>query len=127
MILEHIAFNLSDPAAAAAWYGQHLGLRTVVADDGPLHVHFLADDRGSMVEFYSNPGGAVLDYAAMNPFSLHLAFSVEDIAQEQERLLAAGATSAGAVTTTPAGDLLLFLRDPWGTPLQLVRRRTPLL
>ena len=69
---------------------------------------------------------AIPDYAAMNPFTLHLAFSVDDIAGEHQRLLDAGATAEGPIATTPAGDLLAFLRDPWGTPLQLVRRKTPL-
>ena len=127
MTLEHIAFNLSDPAAAAAWYVEHLGLRLVVANDEPPFIHFLADGGGSMVELYSNPAGAVPDYAAMSPFTLHLAFAVDDMAGEHQRLLDAGATAEGAITTTPAGDLLAFLRDPWGTPLQLVRRRETLL
>jgi uncharacterized glyoxalase superfamily protein PhnB len=127
MILEHIAFNLADPVSAAAWYAEHLGMRVVVANHEPPFIHFLADEGGSMIELYSNPADAVPDYAAMSPFTLHLAFAVEDMAQTHERLLMAGATAEGAIATTPAGDLLAFLRDPWGTPLQLVRRRTPLL
>jgi catechol 2,3-dioxygenase-like lactoylglutathione lyase family enzyme len=127
MILEHIAFNLSDPAAAASWYVEHLGLRLVVANAEPPFIHFLADEQGSMIELYSNPAGAIPDYASMNPFTLHLAFGVDDIAAEHQRLLEAGATAEGAIAPTPTGDLLVFLRDPWGTPLQLVRRKTPLL
>lgn len=127
MKLEHIAFNLPDPVAAAAWYAEHLGLRLIVADRGPTHIHFLADEGGSMIEFYSNPAGEVPDYADMSPFTLHLAFAVDDLAQTHQRLLEAGASDEGAVNTTPSGDLLAFLRDPWGTPLQLVWRRTPLL
>jgi len=45
----------------------------------------------------------------------------------RERLLAAGARSAGEVVVTPAGDEMTFLRDPWGVALQLERRATPLL
>lgn len=127
MILEHIALNISDPAAAAAWYAEHLEMRIVVANDEAPYIHFLADDKGSMIELYSNPAGAVPDYAAMSPFTLHLSFAVDDIAQVHQRLLEAGASAEGVVSTTPAGDLLAFLRDPWGMPLQLVWRRTPLL
>jgi glyoxylase I family protein len=126
MTLEHIAFNLSDPAAAAAWYVEHLEMRLVVANADAPFIHFLADERGSMIELYSNPAGAIPDYASMNPFTLHLAFAVDDIAGEHQRLLDAGATAEGPIAPTPAGDLLVFLRDPWGTPLQLVRRKTPL-
>jgi hypothetical protein len=45
----------------------------------------------------------------------------------RERLLAAGATTGGDVTATPAGDEMTFLRDPWGLVLQFVRRATPLM
>jgi hypothetical protein len=31
------------------------------------------------------------------------------------------------VTTTPAGDKLAMLRDPWGLAIQFVRRAEPML
>src|SRR4051812_23347929 len=62
----------------------------------------------------------VLDYAAMDPLVFHIAFGTTDVRGTLQRLLAAGATSAGEVTTTPAGDEMAFLRDPWGVALQLV-------
>jgi glyoxylase I family protein len=127
MKLEHVAVNLSDPQAAAAWYAEHLGLRIVKETSAAPFVHFLADEGGSMLEFYSNPAGNLPDYAAMSPFTLHLAFTVGDIEAAFERLLAAGATAAGELEHTPAGDQIVFLRDPWGLTLQLVRRRAPLL
>lgn len=127
MKLEHVAVNLSDPQAAAAWYAEHLGLRLVKESDTAPFVHFLADDAGSMLEFYGNPAGDLPDYAAMSPFTLHLAFTVQDIEADIEKLLAAGATAAGELQHTPAGDQIVFLRDPWGLTLQLVRRHTPLL
>lgn len=127
MKLEHVAVNLSDPQAAAAWYAEHLGLRIVKAADTPPFVHFLADEGGSMLEFYSNPAADLPDYAAMSPFTLHLAFTVQDIEAVFEKLLAGGATAAGKLEHTPAGDRIIFLRDPWGLTLQLVRRHAPLL
>ena len=126
MNLEHVALNLPDPQAAAAWYAENLGLKLVKAADTAPFAHFLADDSGSMLEFYNNPGGAVPDYGGMSPFTLHLAFSAEDIEAVWERLLSAGATAAGEIETTPAGDRIVFLRDPWGVSLQLVNRRKPL-
>jgi glyoxylase I family protein len=30
MKIEHIAFNVADPVAVAAWYAEHLGLTVVV-------------------------------------------------------------------------------------------------
>ena len=122
MKLEHVALNVSDAPAAAAWYAEHLGLRIAKHFDEPPHIHFLADDAGSMIELYSNPAGEFPDYEQMSPYTLHLAFAVDDLAATHERLLQAGATAAGPIDTTPAGDLLAFLRDPWGTTIQLVRR-----
>lgn len=122
MKLEHIALNVSDARAAAKWYEDHLGMRIVKSFDDPPYIHFLADEDGSMIEIYSNPAGEVPAYKEMSPFTLHLAFAVDDMAAEHERLLNAGAESIGPIETTPAGDLLAFLRDPWGVTLQLVRR-----
>ncbi len=127
MKLEHIALNLPEPKAAAAWYAENLGLKIVKATDAAPFVHFLADDGGSMLEFYRNPAAEPPDYAEINPFTLHLAFATEDILATHEQLLAAGAAATGDVETTPAGDQIVFLRDPWGVALQLVSRKAPLL
>ena len=127
MKLEHIAFNVQDPARAAAWYVEHLGLRLVRSGEGAPFAHFLADDGDCVVEFYRNDGAAVPDYGALSPWTLHVAVQVDDIAAEHHRLLEAGATAVGAINTTPDGDLLGFVRDPWGLTLQLVQRADPLL
>ena len=50
-----------------------------------------------------------------------------DIHADRARLIAAGATPVGEVTTTPAGDQLAFLRDPWNLPFQFVQRKKPLI
>ena len=127
MKLEHVALNVPDPQAAAEWYAEHLGMRIVKSFDQPPYIHFLADEDGSMVELYANPAGEIPGYAEMSPYTLHIAFAVEDMAASHERLLSAGAESIGPIETTPAGDLLAFLRDPWGVTLQLVRRNNHLL
>lgn len=127
MKLEHVALNLSDPQGAATWYAEQLGLRLVKANSEAPFEHFLSDEGGSLLEFYTNPAGDLPDYAAMSPFTLHLAFAAADLAAAYEKLLAAGATAAGDIVQTPAGDRLVFVRDPWGVALQLVQRRKPLL
>ena len=42
-------------------------------------------------------------------------------------LLKAGAKLTDDVQTTPNGDRLVMLRDPWGIAVQLVHRATPML
>jgi catechol 2,3-dioxygenase-like lactoylglutathione lyase family enzyme len=128
MRLEHIAFNVADPVAVARWYADHLRL-TLIRDYGPpLHAHFLASALGQpMIEFYRNPADAVPNYALLHPVRHHIAFVVEAIAAERARLIAAGCTAEGEPATNAAGDTLVFLRDPWGLALQLVKRTTALM
>jgi catechol 2,3-dioxygenase-like lactoylglutathione lyase family enzyme len=125
--IEHVAFNVADPVAVAQWYVRHLGLRIVRQGDGPIFGHFLADSAGKTVLEIYHQNAPVPDYPNQHPFVFHIAFMCEDVSTERTRLLAAGATSAGEVTTSPNGDVMTFLRDPWGIVLQLVRRGTPLL
>jgi len=63
----------------------------------------------------------------MNPLSLHIAFMVDDGKAICDKLVAAGATVAGDVNITPAGDEIAMLRDPWGVPIQFVKRAEPML
>lgn len=128
MNIEHVALNVQDPVAMADWYTRHLGMRVVRKVDGPTHTHFLADESGRVViEIYHHTKAAIPNYAAMDPLILHVAFVAPQLAATRDRLLAAGATSAGDVALTPAGDELAMLRDPWGVCVQLVKRARPLM
>ena len=128
MKVEHFAINVEQPVDAAAWYIEHLGMTLVRSNLELNQMHFVADESGKFViEIYNNPAAPVPDYHAMHPLVFHIAFVVEgDIASERDRLLAAGASVFDAIATTPVGDQLLFLRDPWGVPLQLVKRSVPM-
>jgi len=128
MNIEHFALNVSDPVAAAAWYVEHLGLRVIRSLREAPYTHFLADSSGrGVMELYRHARAPVPNYAATDPLVFHVAFITEDVSGTRERLLSAGASSAGDVTRTPAGDEMVFLRDPWGVALQLVKRAMPLL
>jgi hypothetical protein len=48
------------------------------------------------------------------------------VAELREKLLAVGATEEGGVIVTEDGDEMTLLRDPWGLPFQLVRRKVPM-
>jgi catechol 2,3-dioxygenase-like lactoylglutathione lyase family enzyme len=125
--IEHIAWNVSEPVAMAAWYVAHLGMRIVRSSPAPPHMHFLADARGRVViELYCNPIDPIPDYAAMHPARFHVAFAAEDLDAVRAALVAAGATLVDDQTLAD-GSRLLMLRDPWGLALQLVKRATPLL
>ena len=125
--LEHVACNVEDPVAMAAWYVQHLGMRIVRHSPEPPQIHFLADAAGrAVIEIYRNAADPVPDYAAMNPFQFHIAFAAPDPDAARAALVAAGATLVDE-RTAPDGSRLIMLRDPWGIPLQLCKRPTPLL
>jgi catechol 2,3-dioxygenase-like lactoylglutathione lyase family enzyme len=125
--LEHIAFNVSAPVETAEWYAKYLDMEIVFAREDAPFTRFLADESGQItLEFYNNPPDQVPDYKSMNPQLLHIAFVSKDPDQDQSRLLAAGATFVSD-EITPLGTRLVMLRDPWGLPLQLCNRKTPML
>ena len=128
MRLEHIAFNVSDPAGLADWYVANLDMQIVRSVADPPYIHFLADSAGkSLIEIYSNPLGAIIEYADHHPVTFHLAFAVDEMEATRQRLVAAGATLDGDIDTTPGGDRLAFLRDPWGYTIQLVERKQSMI
>ncbi len=128
MRVEHIALQVADPIALADWYVKHLGFTIARKGTGPSLAHFMADGAGHTVfEFYHNQAAPVPDYPAMSTVTLHLAFHSDDLPSTRDQLLAAGATLVENVTTSAKGDQLAMLRDPWGIPLQLIKRAIPLL
>jgi glyoxylase I family protein len=127
MQIEHIALNVPDPVAMAAWYTRHLGMRVLRHLGHAPFTHFLADESGRVVlELYQHTKAPIPDYASLDPLTLHIAFLADEVAADRQRLIVAGASPAGEITTTPVGDVMTFIRDPWGVALQLVKRAKPL-
>ena len=125
MRVEHIGLQVKDPEAMAKWYCEHLGMKVVVQKGT---CYFIADESGNgVLEIYYNPNSAVPDYASMEPVQLHIAFCSDDVAGDRERLLAAGATAEGEMSSGPTGNVLAMMRDPWGLPIQLAKRAQPVL
>ena len=111
----------------AAWYVEHLGMRVVRRSPAASQIHFLADAAGrAVIEIYRNTDDPIPDYAAMNPTRFHIAFATADPDASRAALVAGGATFVEE-RATPDGSRLLMLRDPWGMPLQMCKRPTPLL
>jgi len=126
--LEHVAINVEDPVEMAKWYCENLGMKIVRKGPPPVNMHFISDTQANMMlEIYHNPPDAVPDYRSMNPLLLHIAFMVDDVEKTRRRLVAAGASIATDITVTDSGDKLLMLRDPWGVPIQFVKRADPML
>ncbi|UCC96447.1 MAG: VOC family protein [Phycisphaerales bacterium] len=125
---EHVAINVEDPVAMAEWYCENVGMRMVRQGPPPANARFISDAGGNMMmEIYHNPPDAVPDYAAMDPLVLHIAFMVDDVKGICRELVAAGATVAQETYTTDSGDEIAMLRDPWGVPIQFLKRANPML
>ncbi len=126
--MEHTAIQVPDPAKAAAWYVQHMGMSVSRSYDAPTHCRFLSCAGGTvLIEIYNNPKATVPDYRKMDPLHLHLAFLSDDLPADRARLMEAGATPETEVILTPDGDYVVMLRDPWGVPIQLVKRKQSML
>jgi catechol 2,3-dioxygenase-like lactoylglutathione lyase family enzyme len=126
MKIEHIAFNVADPVAVAAWYCHHCSLRVVRHIPQPAQTYFLADDDATVLEIYCNPPDQVPDYRQMNPLLFHLALTSADPRADAARLISAGAVLVEEIGL-PDGSHLVMLRDPWGLALQLCKRARGLL
>jgi catechol 2,3-dioxygenase-like lactoylglutathione lyase family enzyme len=126
MKLEHFALQVPDPVAMADWYVKHLGCTIARSGGEPSHGRFLSVG-GALFEIYRNPKAAVPDYSTVDPLLVHLAFTSQDLASDRDRLVEAGARIVDNIATTPAGDEIMMLRDPWNIPIQFVKRADPML
>lgn len=123
MRIEHAGIQVPEPGKMGDWYVQNLGFTIKRAAEAPVPVRFIADQSGKvMLEIYNNPKVAPPDYFNMDPLFLHIAFTCDDVPGTMKRLIDAGATQHAPIENTPAGDTLVFLRDPWGMPIQLCQR-----
>jgi glyoxylase I family protein len=117
---EHTALNVPDVDGTGRWYCDALGMQVLRSGES---VRFLADSTGRLIfEFYTNTAELIPDYAQMHPATLHLAFYVSDVPAAIAKLAAAGATIVSDYELAESGDEMAMLRDPWGIPLQLMKR-----
>ena len=127
MRIEHFALNVAEPAAMAEWYAENLGFEIVRSGPAPVDMRFIADETGKvLMEIYHNDAASVLDYPSMHLLELHLALVSDDVHADADRLVKAGATFE-STETTPVGDEMVIVRDPWGLALQLMKRKEPML
>ena len=112
----------------ADWYVKHLGFSIARKGGEPSHARFLADSGGSvMLEIYRNPVVGVPDYKTVDPLYMHLAYISDNPAEDRDRLVQSGAVIVDDLATTSSNDVIVMLRDPWGIPIQLVKRAKPMI
>ena len=122
-VLEHIAIVVKDPAAMVAWWERNLGFRTTLRRPGGSA--FIVDGSGRIAfEVYGPQKDCPApDYSKMPILQLHFGFHSDDVEADIRRLLAAGATMV--VRENAPGLEGAILRDPFGIPIQLMKREKP--
>ncbi len=125
---EHFALNVPDPKSMTNWYFENLGMKVVQRGPSPTDTCFFTD-AGShmMIEVFNNTAYPVLDMNKINHLSIHVAFMVEDVRAIRTGLIEAGAKLVEDIKKGDAGDEVLMLRDPWGVPIQFIKRSEPML
>lgn len=127
MYPEHLAVNTTDSRARSMWYRNNLGF-VVIRDATAALFAVFSSDAGEhlMFELYQFPQYPFVDLQKLNPFSMHVAFATNDVANAKE-CLAKGGASFVEFHNTVQGDSVLVLRDPWGMPIHIVKRVKPML
>jgi catechol 2,3-dioxygenase-like lactoylglutathione lyase family enzyme len=125
---EHLAFNVADPQSMTNWHCENLGMKVNRKGTPPTYTNFIADaGNNMMLELFNNSAYPILDMSKIHHLSLHIAFIVDDVRSIRNGLITAGASLVDDLTVSASGDEILMLRNPWGTPLQFIKRAKPML
>ncbi len=124
MQLGWVIVYVDDPAAAAAFYQDAFGLRgEFVAesgtyaqlDTGPTRLAFAAYALGDE----NFPGGVRRPDREGAPPNVEVALVADDVDGAYERALQSGCTSLAAPADKPHGQRVAWVRDPFGTLVEL--------
>lgn len=127
MKLGWVIVYVDDPAAAAEFYERAFGLRGgfvapsgtyAELDTGPTKLAFAAYGLGD-----ANFEGGVRRPDADQPANVEIALVAEDVDGAHARALEAGCTGLAPPADKPQGQRVAYVRDPFGT---LVELATPL-
>ncbi len=128
MHLGWVIVYVDEPAAAAEFYEKTFGLRSEFVapggsyaqlDTGPTKLAFAAYDLGEK----NFPGGVRRAAADGEPPNVELALIHEDVEAAYAAALEAGCASLAEPEDKPQGQRVAYVRDPFGT---LVELATPL-
>jgi glyoxylase I family protein len=126
MIFEHFALNIQNPKEFVSWYTSNCQMKIAKSLNVPPFTHFLTDSSDKIIiEVYSNPSAKIPNYTEIHPLEFHIAFKVEHVDKVKDELILAGAKLVEN-TKLEDGSHFVMLRDPFGIPLQLCKRATPL-
>lgn len=115
-----LSLNVDDPTASAEFWTRHLGFKEEMASDG--FVSLAREDAGFNVIFLRTGLSSFKPAAqAGHAGGLLVAFVVEDVDGEYERVRAEGVPVTTAIETEPWGERYFQVSDPNGVVIQLVQ------
>lgn len=115
-----LSLNVADPEASASFLERHFGFRREMAADG--FVSLARDDAGLHLIFLRVGLETFKPPSVAGPADgLLVAFVVDDIDTEHDRLVAEGVQLTTPLQTEPWGERFLQVTDPNGVVLQLVQ------
>jgi lactoylglutathione lyase len=129
--VHHVAYRCKDARETVQWYGQHLGMKFILAiaenqvpstgaPDPYMHV-FLDAGHGNVLAFFELPGQPPMDRDRNTPaWVQHLALKVESVdklLETKAKLEAAGIEVVGPTNHTIFKSIYFF--DPNGHRLEL--------
>ncbi len=117
------AFAAPEPAAAGAWFAEHLGFEVLVDLGWYVSTHH-PDREGLRVDFVQADHETWVEPAAGVRGSM-LAFVVPDVDRQHDRLVAGGVSILKALVTEPWGQRRLQVAGPGGLVIELVQPVEP--
>ena len=122
-VINHVGFIVPNVAESVipemqAWYAKHFGAkpgkrgRNQAADVPGANLTFTKSDKPTIPT-----RGRHLD---------HVGFDVKDLVAFAKKLEAAGVPLERQIVARPDGSKLAFIKDPWGTRIELNERSKPL-
>ncbi len=127
MTFEHFALNVSKPVEMGQWYIDNCEMKLVKSMEEYPYTRFLADKSGQVVlEIYSNTSQRIPEYNKQHPLEFHFALTVSNPIEIKDKLVKAGAKVEEEIKLDD-GSHLIMMRDPFGVPLQLVKRAKALV
>ena len=116
-----ISLNVDDPEASAAFATDHLGFRREMEADG--FVSLARDDAGFNLIYLRTglPSFKPAALAGRRADGLLVAFVVDDVDAEHDRLVREGVAITTPLETEPWGERYFQVTDPCGVVVQFVQ------
>jgi catechol 2,3-dioxygenase-like lactoylglutathione lyase family enzyme len=124
----HVALSVVDLDEAIAWYGKAFGVKATLRAEPPgFRLAMLESEDGTRLEVFERPD-ASRTVDSSTPITImrhhgltHLAFTVDDLVGEHDRLVDIGATSVWDPRPSPEeGKAMAFVQDPEGNLIELI-------